>query len=170
MYNHVNHKLSRVFWVYSYNVQKLPPSFKLASFHHANRRHPKPTQPPNMRFSVASTLALLTSAVSAASSWTFADGKFEVLPKTGADATASNSGVFTDKERVKQTVELGHTDKIKITLTTKEGSKAKRPHQAFLMLKEASGLEAPYALTVKESGKGTVEIVSLLPPVGERDM
>lgn len=54
---------------------------------------------------------------------------------------------------------LGHQDKLKVTLTTKDGSKAKRPHQAFLVVKEASGLEAPFPLTVKDSGKATVEIV-----------
>lgn len=69
---------------------------------------------------------------------------------------------FTDKDRVKLAVTLGSADKIKVSVTTKEGSKAKRPHQAFLVLKEASGLEAPYPLTVKESGKGTVEIVRVV--------
>lgn len=54
---------------------------------------------------------------------------------------------------------MGHQDKLKVTLTTKDGSKAKRPHQAFLIVKEASGLEAPFPLNVKDSGKGTVEIV-----------
>lgn len=113
-----------------------------------------------MRFSIASTLALLAGAASAASSWTFADGKVEVIPKAGADGAATSTHPFTEKERVKQTVTLRQADKIKVSLTAKEGSKAKRPHQAFLMVKEASGLEAPYALSVKESGKGSVEIVS----------
>ncbi|KAG5979624.1 hypothetical protein E4U55_004952 [Claviceps digitariae] len=40
-----------------------------------------------------------------------------------------------------------------------EGSVAKRPHQAFLVVREAaSGLEAPFPLTVKGSGKGMVQI------------
>lgn len=73
---------------------------------------------------------------------------------------------FSDKERVKQAVTLGPLDTIKVSLTTKDGSKAKRPHQAFLLVKEASGLEAPFPLTIKESGKATVEFVRLtrLPP------
>lgn len=66
---------------------------------------------------------------------------------------------FTDKERAKKIVTLGNGETIKVSVTTKDGSKAKRPHQAFLVLREASGLEAPFPLTVKESGKGTVEIV-----------
>lgn len=45
-------------------------------------------------------------------------------------------------------------------MTTKENGKAKRPHQAFLILRDtATGLEAPFPLSVKENGKGTVEIV-----------
>lgn len=71
---------------------------------------------------------------------------------------------FTDAERVKNTITLGHKDTIKVSLTTKEGSKAKRPHQAFLIIKEASGLEAPFPLTVKESGRGTVKIVRMTAP------
>ena len=110
-----------------------------------------------MRFSIASTLALLAGAASAATTWGFSDGKVEVSSK--ATDGAPGSYTFTDKERIKDTVTLGSGDKIKVSLTTKEGSKARRPHQAFLLVKEASGLEAPYALTVKESGKGTVEIV-----------
>lgn len=66
---------------------------------------------------------------------------------------------FSDADRVKKSVTLGHQDTLKVSLTAQEGSKAKRPHQAFLVLKEASGLEAPFPLTVKASGKGTVQIV-----------
>ena len=110
-----------------------------------------------MRFSIASTLAFLAGATSAATSWGFSDGKVEVSSKSSDSAPSTYT--FTDKERVKDTVTLRQGDKIKVSLTTKEGSKGKRPHQAFLVVKEASGLEAPYALTVKESGKGTVEIV-----------
>lgn len=110
-----------------------------------------------MRFSIASTLALFAGAASAASSWGFSDGKVQVTSKS-SEADASTY-TFTDKERIKDAVTLGHANKIKVSLTVKDGSKAKRPHQAFLMVKEASGLEAPYPLTVKESGKGTVEIV-----------
>ncbi|PTB68776.1 hypothetical protein BBK36DRAFT_1191910 [Trichoderma citrinoviride] len=114
-----------------------------------------------MRFSVASTVLALASIASAASSWTFSDGTVQVTSKAGNDAVAKFSGV----DRVQNTLTLGHQDKLKVTLTTKEGSKAKRPHQAFLVVKEASGLEAPFPLTVKESGKGTVEITQKDLPV-----
>ncbi|KAL7939715.1 Alpha/Beta hydrolase protein [Trichoderma chlorosporum] len=107
-----------------------------------------------MRFSVASTLLALATVASAASSWTISDGTVKVSSKSGNDVVEKFSGV----DRVQNTLTLGHQDKLKVTLTTKDGSTAKRPHQAFLVVKEASGLEAPFPLTVKDSGKGTVEI------------
>lgn len=49
---------------------------------------------------------------------------------------------------------------MKIVVTAKENGKGKRPHQAFLVLQETeTGLEAPFALTTKENGKATVDIV-----------
>lgn len=107
-----------------------------------------------MRFSL---LAALAAGASAASQWSFSDAKIEVIPKAASADATTVSHTFTDKERVKDTITLGHADEVKVSLTAKEGSKGKRPHQAFLMVKEKGGLEAPYALTVKESGKGTVE-------------
>ncbi|KAM0255086.1 hypothetical protein ACHAQJ_006087 [Trichoderma viride] len=106
-----------------------------------------------MRFSVASTILALATVASAASSWTFSDGTVTVSSKGGSDVVEKFGGA----DRVQDTLTLGHQDKLKVTLTTKDGSKAKRPHQAFLVVKEASGLEAPFPLTVKDSGKGTVE-------------
>lgn len=70
---------------------------------------------------------------------------------------------FTESQAAKNTITLGHLDTIKVSLTTQEGGQAKRPHQAFLMVKESSGLEAPYPLSVKESGKGIVSIVRSTP-------
>lgn len=111
-----------------------------------------------MRFSIASaTLALLSGTAAAASSWGFSDGQVQVTSKA-ADSTGSTYS-FSTKERAKEPVTLGHSDKLKVSLTTKDGSSAKRPHQAFLIIKESTGLEAPFALSVKGSGKGSVEIV-----------
>jgi hypothetical protein len=45
-------------------------------------------------------------------------------------------------------------------LTAQEGSSPKRPHQAFLLLKDAhTGLDISYPFTVKENGKSRVELV-----------
>jgi hypothetical protein len=58
-------------------------------------------------------------------------------------------------------IPIGNDDTLKISLVTKADGKGKRPHQAFVVLKEEeSGLEAPFPLNVKESGKATVSIVS----------
>ncbi|KAH6609415.1 hypothetical protein Trco_002761 [Trichoderma cornu-damae] len=107
-----------------------------------------------MRFPVASAILALATVASAASSWTFSDGTVKVSSKAGNDAVEK----FSSVDRVRRTLTLGHQDKLKVLVTTKDGSAAKRPHQAFLVVKEASGLEAPFPLAVKDTGKGVVEI------------
>lgn len=58
-------------------------------------------------------------------------------------------------------VVLGATDTLKLLLTATEGKKAKRPHQAFLLLREPkSDLDTSFPLSVKNSGKGKVELVN----------
>jgi hypothetical protein len=57
-------------------------------------------------------------------------------------------------------VSLAGADTLRVTLTTKEGSSAKRPHQAFLLLQDTqTGLDISYPFTVKENGKSRVELV-----------
>ena len=56
---------------------------------------------------------------------------------------------------------LGASDNIKILLTTSENKKAKRPHQAFLNLRDTkSDLETSLAFQVKENGKAKIDLVS----------
>jgi oligosaccharyltransferase complex subunit delta (ribophorin II) len=67
---------------------------------------------------------------------------------------------------LKNALSLGAKDSIKIVLTAKDSGKAKRPHQAFLVLRETAdttGLDAHFPLTLKENGKGVVEIVRSYP-------
>lgn len=60
-------------------------------------------------------------------------------------------------------VDLGPNDSIKIILTTQDGKTAKKPHQAFLLLKDsASNLDVSYPLNVKDSGKAKLELVRKL--------
>ncbi|KAM3454459.1 hypothetical protein MY5147_006809 [Beauveria neobassiana] len=109
-----------------------------------------------MRFSLATTLLALSSAASAAAQWGFVDGSVTVAAKGGEGITEK----FTSAAKAKTEVALGHASTLKLSLTAEEAGKAKRPHQAFLVLREtASGLEAPFPLTIKESGKGTVKLV-----------
>ena len=57
-------------------------------------------------------------------------------------------------------IQLSPDDTLKIILTTQEGKVSKRPHQAFLMVKDSqTSLETSYVFSVKESGKGKVEFV-----------
>ncbi|KAM3515392.1 hypothetical protein MY11210_000954 [Beauveria gryllotalpidicola] len=115
-----------------------------------------------MRVSLATTLLALSSAASAAAQWGFADGSVTVAAKGGEGITEK----FTSAVRAKTEVAFGHTSTLKLSLTAEEAGKAKRPHQAFLVLREtASGLEAPFPLTMKESGKGTVKLTQKDLPV-----
>ncbi|KAH7156542.1 Dolichyl-diphosphooligosaccharide--protein glycosyltransferase subunit Swp1 [Dactylonectria macrodidyma] len=114
-----------------------------------------------MRLSIASSLLFLAGAAHAASSWTIADASVSVGYKK-SDATTQK---FTDSQHAAKAVVLGHKDTLTVSLTTKEGSTSKRPHQAFLILTESSGLEAPFPLTLKASGKGSVEITQKDLPV-----
>ncbi|KAF5668560.1 oligosaccharyltransferase delta subunit (ribophorin ii) [Fusarium heterosporum] len=107
-----------------------------------------------MRFSIASSLLFLTSVASATSSWGFTDGSVAVSSKTAQAVNAR----FGNQKPVKEAIVLGPTDTVTVSLTTTEDDKAKRPHQAFLVLNEETGLEAPYPLKVQSSGKGTVRI------------
>jgi hypothetical protein len=59
-----------------------------------------------------------------------------------------------------KSVSLGASDTLKLLLTTVDGKTATRPHQAFLTLTEpTTGLEESFVLSVKESGKGKVDLV-----------
>ncbi|KAF7549157.1 hypothetical protein G7Z17_g6580 [Cylindrodendrum hubeiense] len=107
-----------------------------------------------MRFSIASSLLFLAGAAHATSTWGFADASVAVGSKKSNAVTQK----FSTSEAAKNVVVLGHKDTLTVALTTKEGSSDKRPHQAFLILTESTGLEAPYPLTLKASGKGSVDI------------
>ncbi|KAF4446007.1 hypothetical protein F53441_10313 [Fusarium austroafricanum] len=107
-----------------------------------------------MRFSIASSLLFLTSVASAAPSWSFTDGSVTVGSKRAQSVTAK----FSDQKPTKNAIVLGKSDTIRVSLTTTEAGEVKRPHQAFLILTESTGLEAPYPLSVKTSGKAQVDI------------
>jgi oligosaccharyltransferase complex subunit delta (ribophorin II) len=108
-----------------------------------------------MRFSLAPALLLLAGAVDAASSWTFSDAAVKIAAK-GAETVTHK---FTASEPVKAAVKLGPSATLRLSLTAKDGSKGKKPHQAFVVLSDSeTGLEAPFALTLKESGAGSVDI------------
>ncbi|KAK7547691.1 dolichyl-diphosphooligosaccharide-protein glycosyltransferase [Phyllosticta citricarpa] len=112
-----------------------------------------------MRFSFVSTLLLAgASAVSAASSWSF-DGASLAVQAKGAGVGGGVKEKLDPKAPLSEPVALGATDTLKIILTTVDGKKAKRPHQAFLTLTDPkTGLEDGFALSVKDNGKAKVEL------------
>ncbi|KAF2797021.1 hypothetical protein K505DRAFT_299106 [Melanomma pulvis-pyrius CBS 109.77] len=96
--------------------------------------------------------------VSAASSWSFDDATLTVQPK-GAGVSAGAKEKLNPIASLPKAVSLGATDTLKLLLTTTEGKKAKRPHQAFLTLTDpTTGLEESFILSVKDSGKGKVDL------------
>ena len=114
-----------------------------------------------MRFlrSMATLLAAAGTAA-AASGWGFEDGKVSVKGKGDAATEKLKQGA-----PLAGALRLGTEGSLKVLLTTTEDGKGKRPHQAFVVLREEdSGLEAPFALSLKDSGKGVVEIVTLFSP------
>lgn len=67
---------------------------------------------------------------------------------------------FSSSKPLGNPVAFTGADTLRVTLTTQEGSSAKRPHQAFLLLKDGhTGLDISYPFTVKENGKSRVELV-----------
>jgi oligosaccharyltransferase complex subunit delta (ribophorin II) len=61
-------------------------------------------------------------------------------------------------------IALGASDSLKIVLTAIEGKAPKRPHQALLLVKDVdTGLEISYPFSVKEGGKGKVDLVRETP-------
>lgn len=74
----------------------------------------------------------------------------------------SNYNRLVPNKALAKPVTLGASDTLRVLLTVKEDNKPKRPHQVFLLVKNPNnGLETSLAFSVKESGKGKVELVSL---------
>ncbi|TLS23010.1 uncharacterized protein PpBr36_05633 [Pyricularia pennisetigena] len=100
-------------------------------------------------------ILLLAAGVSqAVATWSIHDASITVSAKKGADSLKEK----LDSPLTKP-VQLGASDSLKIVLTAKDGGKAKRPHQAFVLLSGTkTGLSAPFPMTVKENGKAMVQI------------
>jgi len=103
-------------------------------------------------------LLLTSSALVSAASWSFSDGSVSVQGKGSGVGGASKEVIKADSPLSKP-LTLKSAETLKIIITTTNGQKPRRPHQAFLTLSETStGLEEFYPLNVKESGKATVSV------------
>ncbi|KAF2132067.1 hypothetical protein P153DRAFT_429268 [Dothidotthia symphoricarpi CBS 119687] len=95
---------------------------------------------------------------SAASSWGFEDATVAISGK-GAGVGGGSKQQLSSSTPLSKSVSLGATDSLKLLLTTVDGETAKRPHQAFLTLTEpTTGLEESFVFSIKESGKGKVDL------------
>ncbi|OAA63741.1 Ribophorin II [Niveomyces insectorum RCEF 264] len=109
-----------------------------------------------MRMPLSSLLLVAAGVAHAATSWSFDEGSVTVASKGSGDRVVEK---LNAKSPLGKAVVLGSNDVIKVSLTTKDSGKGKRPHQAFLLLQDvASGLEAPFPLSVRDNGKGSVQI------------
>ncbi|KAJ4394031.1 hypothetical protein N0V93_003248 [Gnomoniopsis smithogilvyi] len=105
---------------------------------------------------ISSLLLLAAGAVQAASSWSFDDGAVSISNKKGGEA---DKQTFGPTKPLTAPIPLGAQDTLTVFLTAKDNGKAKRPHQAFILLKDQeTGLEAPFPLSVRDTGKGKVQI------------
>lgn len=67
---------------------------------------------------------------------------------------------LSNTEILQNSVKLGPTDTLKLILTATDNGSPKRPHQAFLLLRDwSTKLETSFTFSMKESGKGKLEIV-----------
>jgi oligosaccharyltransferase complex subunit delta (ribophorin II) len=101
-------------------------------------------------------LVLGSGIATAASSWNFDEAVISVTGKGGAGSGFKDK--LSDHVPLSKPVALSATDTLKIILTATEDGKAKRPHQAFLLLRDQdTGLEATFPFSVKDTGKGKVD-------------
>ncbi|RKF64335.1 Uncharacterized protein OnM2_019016 [Erysiphe neolycopersici] len=97
------------------------------------------------------------SLVTATSSWNFDEA---IISVTANERSASKAfkDKLSDHVPLANPVILTTVDTLKITLTAVEDGFAKRPHQAFLLLRDQdTGLEVAFPFTMMVNGKGKVE-------------
>jgi oligosaccharyltransferase complex subunit delta (ribophorin II) len=62
---------------------------------------------------------------------------------------------------VEDILELGSTDSLRLTFTTKEGQSNARPHQSFILIEDpAAKLDVSIPVSVKASGKAKIDLVT----------
>ncbi|KAK5943017.1 hypothetical protein PMZ80_004022 [Knufia obscura] len=107
---------------------------------------------------LSASVFALSATHALAASWTFTDATVSVQGKGTGVGGARKDNLTPGKPLAKE-FDLGPNDSLKVILTTQEGKSAKRPHQAFLLLKDSSSnLDVSYPLSVKESGKAKVDL------------
>ena len=129
----------------------------------------------SLRSLLPKLLALSNAALCLGSSWRFTDATLSVQGKgTGVGGGFKEKSARTNQlvspantilrivehKSLSTSVTLGASDSLKIVLTVQDGKTAGRPHQAFLLLKDAdTGLDISYPFSVKDSGKAKIDLV-----------
>lgn len=107
---------------------------------------------------LSSLLVLCAASLGVAATWGFEDATVSVN-KRGAGVGGGFKEKIGENKALSKPVTLGASETLKILLTTKEDNKAKRPHQAFLLVQDPqSKLDTSFAFQVKENGKGKIEL------------
>ncbi|CAL8576766.1 hypothetical protein XPA_002631 [Xanthoria parietina] len=115
-----------------------------------------------MRPHILSTVVLFFSLcglpLAIAASWGFNDATLSVHGKK-AGVGGGEKQKLVENKSLPDPVLLGVSDTLKILLTTTEDKTGSRPHQAFLLLREPkSNLDTSFPLSVKDGGKGKLEL------------
>ncbi|KXL50291.1 hypothetical protein M433DRAFT_61526 [Acidomyces richmondensis BFW] len=98
------------------------------------------------------------SVVWASSAWSFEDATVSIQGK-GSGVGGGMKEKLNPHSPLVSSIPLPAAETLKVTLTALEGKNSKRPHQAFLTLQDPNtGLEDSFPFTMKENGKGKVEI------------
>ncbi|PGH08753.1 hypothetical protein AJ80_07791 [Polytolypa hystricis UAMH7299] len=113
----------------------------------------------------AGLLASVIPSAWAAAGWGFGDATVAIQQKGGGIGSGIKEKLSEQKPLAKP-LSLGGADTLKIILTAQEGRSAKKPHQAFLLLKDQdTGLDVSYPLSVKDNGKAKVDLTQKDIPV-----
>lgn len=103
-------------------------------------------------------VSLCIASLATAASWGFDDATVSVHGKKAGVGSGLKEKLVPNKPLSKP-ITLESSDTLKVLLTAKEDKKAKRPHQAFLRIYDPKSLlDTSFPLSVKENGKGKVEI------------
>ncbi|KAI4160404.1 MAG: hypothetical protein LQ342_005728 [Letrouitia transgressa] len=105
------------------------------------------------------TITLFLLVQCNAKTWGFEDATLSISGKKDGVGGGLKEKI-SESRSLKNPVSLKPSETLKVLLTTKEDKRARRPHQAFLTIKDSkTNLDTSFPFVVKESGKAKVELV-----------
>lgn len=89
----------------------------------------------------------------------FGRGRFAIAIVSSHEADDNSPRSFSATKPLSSPLALAAQETLRLTLTIKNDVNTARPHQAFLLVSDATGLETFFPLSIKgESGKAKVEL------------